>query len=203
MKIASKNTTEMIDEETRGFLGSTAIPLSLGHLAWLHLARSPFLLGGEVTKNDIAAAREILDMVDRHPLDATFATVLRTEILAAFRALEIIQPSRDRPSARPKSQYPQWGPEWLADIMASVATTCPGASPGEILWKMPAVQAFHLVAAAVRKNGGCTRRPEDHEAIKAALDRLNSGSTDEARSETTRSSLQDNAPVDTTTRHQD
>lgn len=174
MKIASKHTTEMIDEETRGFLGSTAVPLSLGHLAWLHLARSPFLLGGKVTKNDIAAAREILDMTDRHPLDATFATVLRTEILAAFRALEIIQPSRDRPSTRPKSQYPQWGPEWLADIMASVATAAPSASPHAILWEMPAVQVFHLVAAAVRKNGGCTRRPDDRDAIKAALDRLNS-----------------------------
>ena len=38
--------------------------------------------------------------------------------------------------------------------------------------EFPATLTFHLVAAAVRKNGGTTRRPESHDSIMDALDAL-------------------------------
>ena len=178
--IASRHTPEMVEDELRDFLAEFApshhCRPTLGQLMRLRLAHSPFIFGGKVTPQALADAKEILGFDeydppnDDDPTDAEAIAEITSAIRTALRPLEIIQPSHEkRISARPSSKFDTWGPEWLADIMASVANAVPGVTPVTILWKMPACQAFHLVAAAVRKNGGCTRRPEDNDAIRDAL----------------------------------
>ena len=172
----------MVERELRDFLASlptaTSCAPTLGHLIRLRIDKSPFIMGGNVTEADIRRACKTIVFNpfddDGHPLMPLddIAAEIRESIASAFRALEIIQPETGKRHASRKSKYADWSPEWLADIIASVATAVPGTDTYDILWGMSACQAFHLVAAAVRKNGGSTRRPEDRASVIAALDRL-------------------------------
>ena len=93
-----------------------------------------------------------------------------------FRGLEIIQPLKNgKAILLTKSKIAPWTAEWVADIVASVL---PAATLDEIIWQYPATLVFHLVAAAARKSGGSTRRPESRESIMDALQKLASTGAD-------------------------
>ncbi|MBQ9366851.1 MAG: hypothetical protein IJT83_03650 [Victivallales bacterium] len=73
----------------------------------------------------------------------------------------------------------------MADIVASVASVLPAATLDEIIWQYPATLVFHLVAAAARKSGDSTRRPESRESIMDALGKLASTGVDNTEPPTT------------------
>ena len=100
-------------------------------------------------------------------------TALVESIQEPFRALEIIQPLKNgKAILLTKSKIAPWTAEWVADIVASVASVLPAATLDEIIWQYPATLVFHLVAAACRKSGGSTWRPESRESIMDALQKL-------------------------------
>ena len=100
--------------------------------------------------------------------------------------LEIIQPLKNgKAILLTKSKIAPWTAEWVADIVASVASVLPAATLDEIIWQYPATLVFHLVAAAARKSGGSTRRPESHESIMDALGKLASTGGDNTEPPTT------------------
>ncbi len=57
-------------------------------------------------------------------------------------------------------------------LISSLNGIMPAATMDEIIWQYPATLVFHLVAAAARKSGGSTRRPESRESIMDALEKL-------------------------------
>ena len=154
------HTPEMIRAELAAMLGRhpAVTPRSLARL-WL--AGSPFVMGGRVTARDEAQAQEILGK--RIP-----AAAIVREVEAALRALETIVPNANAGVKLTTDGADDLGPEWLADLYASVSRAAPGIPWREFL-DMPLAAATHLAAAAHRANGGRTERPMDWDAALAQL----------------------------------
>ena len=170
MQIELAHTPEMQAAEFRTMLRTRAGRLapSLGTLCKLWFNRSPLIHGGRMGSDDIIYARKLLDVEDGEHVSAS---ELAEAVREPFRALEIIQ--HEQTKLQPmRSKVSPWTPEWLSDIAAMVASVLPSATMADILWTFPATLTFHLVAAAVRKNGGTTRRPESHDSIMDALAKL-------------------------------
>ena len=153
---------------------------SVADLCLLWLKGSPLLHGGTVTTEAIIQGMEKLHLKPTGPngeITQEDADALMEAIRQPFRALEIIQPPRQR-GKRPlqnRPKIPAWSAEWLADVIASVTAVLPSATAEQILWEFPATLVFHLVAANVRKNGGDTRRPDSHASIVEALKTIGAG----------------------------
>ncbi len=151
---------------------------SLGGLVLLWLNGSPLIHGGSVTLEDALEAARIIHYKwegggDAQAPSRAEITALIESIQEPFRALEIIQPLKNgKAILLTKSKIAPWTAEWVADIVASVASVLPAATLDEIIWQYPATLVFHLVAAAARKSGGSTRRPESRESIMDALSKL-------------------------------
>jgi len=158
------HTPEQIAEEVRQCLGASH-PFCLGHVMALSLSKSPYIEGGRVSDSDIALARSIVGLPEKTPLQEVHAIITQA-MAAAWRGLEIIQP---RPQKGPASQMPKMGPEWMADIMAGAAEALPSLTYRQLLWEVPLAMTTHLIAAACRKNGSITKRPDN---ILAALKML-------------------------------
>lgn len=160
------HTREMIDDETAICLGEMKRKFNLTLSLFLKMvARRPqFGMDGVLTDEDIAFAAGKED-------PGYVAPLLIRQIAAVWRAFEIIRPSRHEGAER--SEIPEYGPEWLADILAAAADAVPSLGVREMLDDLPMVLLVHLVAAAHRKNGGITRRPDDSEAIAEKLRELN------------------------------
>ena len=156
---------------------------SLGGLVLLWLEGSPFVHGGPVTLEDAREAARIIHYKweggDAQAPSRAEITALIESIQEPFRALQIIQPLKNgKAILLTKSKIAPWTAEWVADIVASVASVLPAATLDEIIWQYPATLVFHLVAAAARKSGGSTRRPESRESIMDALEKLASTGAD-------------------------
>ena len=164
--IQSRHTDEMVADETRFCIGDFLPMVTLGGFLRLCLMKSPYVFGGDVTLDDVNAACRALGSRD----NANFDADLRMEMDAIWRAFEIIVPSQH---AAVTSQIPEYGPEWMADIMAAAADAVPSLTVRDMLDRLPMITLIHLVAAAHRKNGGTTRRPDDQAAVAEILRSLN------------------------------
>lgn len=133
--------------------------ITLRQLMQLYLRKSALILGGVYDEAEAERVQGLIDGVDEWINAAT-------EIKAAFRALEIIQSSKDEHGD--KSDYGTFSPEWLADII-TIATGGLHDTANNIMDAYPLAVIFHAVAAVHRRNGGITKRPLDHDAILQAL----------------------------------
>ena len=159
-EIARLHSTEQVEAELRIALSSKP-RLTMGRLLPLHLARSPFIEGGELTPETLAEAMAIMGQTE----PKGFCNALSDELAAAWRVQEIF-PSDGEKS---KSKYDAYSPEWMCDFMTLAATALPSLTYHQALWEIPLVALLHLGAAAQRKNGGATRRP-DNEVFRMLQD---------------------------------
>ena len=163
IKVPSKHTEAMIRAEIDSMLGFSPFRLCLGHVMLLAESKSPYIFGGEVSSEDIAAAQSVLgtDL----PADA-FHNAMIAELDAAFRALELFDDADEKDDGHKKSDVRPWTPEWLADSLRSACQAVPSIGLQEAIWSIPLTMMMHLGVAEARAQGSVTRRPAD---IKAAL----------------------------------
>ena len=167
--IPSAHTKQMIDDEVAVCLGGLKKSCKLTLSLFMKMvARRPELgMDGILTDDDIAFAGSIFRM--ERKLDTVRETLTR-QMDATWRAFEIIQ---SRNGTGETSEIPPFGPEWMTDILAGAAEAVPSLSVREMLDELPMALLIHLVAAAHRKNGGITRRPDDQAAIAETLRMIN------------------------------
>lgn len=162
------HTPEMIAEELLICIGDHKPMVTLAGFMRLCSRNSPYVFGGVVSDQDVVDATYSVD--NWFGLQGTeFDNALRMELAAVNRAFEIIQ--ADEGDGR-KSVIPPFGPEWMTDLMAAAADAMPTLTPNMMLHKTPMVLLVHLAAAAHRKNGGVTRRPDNAEAVFKALESI-------------------------------
>lgn len=120
----------------------------------LWMAGSPFVAGGVITARDEARAQALIGK--RLP-----AMAIVREMETALRALETIVPSAHAGRKLDKEVADSLGPEWLADLYASVSRAAPSTTWEDFLHRYPLALVAHLCAASHRANGGHTARPSD------------------------------------------
>ena len=156
-----------MEAELRICLDSGA-KLTLGRLLQLKLKQSPFLDGGRLTPEALAEAISIMgggEAVD-------VCSHLTEQIAAAWRVMEIYPPDGEKS----KSRYDAYSPEWMCDLIALAAEALPSLTYHQALWEIPLVALLHLGAAAHRKNGGATRRPDNDNEVFRMLQSINQSS---------------------------
>lgn len=163
-KVESLHTESMVNAELLAMLGSCPIDLTLGTLERLYLLKSPYVLGGNVTNNDLDIARSIVPH-DKGMKSMDFHAGLVDALATAFRAFEIIVPDNTPDNGR-KSNIDMFSPEWLADMINMVCAAMPSLTYRQVLWEMPLALVMHLAVSTARKHGQVTERPAD---IKSAL----------------------------------
>lgn len=158
------HTPEMQDAELRELLGGrpTGGTITAGVLMALWLERNPYIAGGIPTPEADAA---LLRATRRDTIGGALAA-----LDTALRPLCIIR----RPDgARLPQCYDGYGPEWLADIVATAARALPSLEWSDAVWRLPLCTLGHLAGAAVRAAGGRTERPMDTTAADDWLLRAN------------------------------
>lgn len=167
------HTPDQVADELRHLLGAAPVTLTCGGVIRLRLAESPFVHGGSYGEDDVQAAMAGIGAKSSGDWQRD-ALAIQAAIAAANRAFEIVPPD---PRYNPNPP-PPLGPEWLADLAAAAGAALPGLTWDYFLWQLPFVAAAHLLAAAVRKNGGHTRRPDNVLAALKALQALRPGQAD-------------------------
>ena len=154
----------MIRAEVDAMMGNGLIKLTLADIMLLAEAQSPYIYGGDITADDIELAKRITGHTEMH--DADFHTVMLAELDAAFRPLELLEPSKDDGNGK-KSRIEPFSPEWMADILRASCQAMPSLTIDQAMHDAPMCLLMHLVLAEARAQGATTRRPPD---IKAALE---------------------------------
>ena len=166
-QVGSLHSEADIQNETKAMLGDGEITLTLGLLMRLHLVKSPYITGGQITDSDLDIARAIVPSRRLGPLE--FHEALLKELATAWRAYEIISPTQElRPQGR-QSQVDLFSPEWLADTINMACAAMPSLTYRQILWEVPLAMVLHLAISTDRRNGVITERPAD---IMAALKKM-------------------------------
>lgn len=143
------------------------VSLTLGTLMQLVLVRSPYVLGGELSRADLDCAYRLIPHGRLNKRQ--FHDQLVKDLATAWRAYDIISPNQDnRPSGR-ESQVDLFSPEWLADTIAMACQAMPSLTYEQILWEIPLAMTLHLAVSTARRQGTITERPAD---IGAALEKL-------------------------------
>lgn len=167
-QVGSLHSEADIANETKAMLGDGDITLTLGLLMRLHLAKSPYITGGQITDSDLDIARAIVPSRRLGPLE--FHEALLKELATAWRAYGIISPSQELPTPRGRqSQVDLFSPEWLADTINMACAAMPSLTYRQILWEVPLTMVLHLAISTARRNGTITERPAD---IMAALKKM-------------------------------
>ena len=151
---------ERLRRETVSMLGASRVRLTLGALVELYLIGSPYVFGGEVADNDIAAAMDSCYPDDGEPMPKMpreeFHRELEGEIARAMDAYNILDESETPP--RRTSDIPICSPEGACDIVGMATQSLPSLTWEDALWHMPLIALVHLGLATARRNGGTTRR---------------------------------------------
>lgn len=168
--IPSAHTKQMIDDEVAVCLGGLkkSCKLTLSLFMKMVANRPELGMDGILTDDDIAFVGSVFRM--ERKLD-TVREMLTRQMDATWRAFEIIVQAKH--SSGETSEIPPFGPEWMTDILAGAAEAIPSLSVREMLDELPMALLIHLVAAAHRKNGGITRRPDDQAVIAETLRMIN------------------------------
>ena len=64
----------------------------------------------------------------------------------------------------------------MCDLITLAAAALSSLTYHQALWEMPLVALFHLYAAAYRKNGGTTRRPDNDAEVFRMIQWINQSS---------------------------
>jgi hypothetical protein len=164
----SRHSEKDIKDELRAMLSyGEGLSLTLGTLMLLYLEDSPYVLGGDVTGEDLALAGVLVGR-PRGMKDDEFHDALCGEIATAWRAYEIISPSQDGGGGR-QSRVEMFSPEWLADTIGMACAAMPSLTLHQVLWEAPLALVLHLAISTARRNGTVTERPPD---IMAALKKM-------------------------------
>lgn len=157
--VADTHTDAMLADELRAMLGRGRVRLTLGALADLALARSPYLLGGEVSAEDAEAAYGCVPHADgMEPLE--FHEAVQREMDTAFRVFEAIQPDAETSASPAKtSEIGLFSPEWFADLIAQACQSMPSLTYAQAWDEVPLAMMVHLAVATARRNGAVTARP--------------------------------------------
>ena len=169
IKVGSLHSDEDIWDELYQMLRGAKSGLTLGMLMTLAMNKSPYVLGGVLSDDDIRYAYSLSD----GKLKAEdFHSALVNDLNAAWRALEIIVPSNEpvKENGR-KSQVDMFSPEWLADTISAACASVPSMTLNQVLWEVPLAMTLHLVVSNSRRHGAITERPPD---IKGALKQFKS-----------------------------
>lgn len=159
------HTEAMVKQEMKEMLGAVEFKLTLGMVEGLWLIDSPYILGGDVTKDALERAMTVCNAKeDTDPL--VFHKTLLTAIETAIRPYELIVPDPPKEEDGKKSEITIFSPEWLADTVSVACQAMPSLTVREILWEIPMTLVTHLAVSTARRNGAITRRPDD---VKEAL----------------------------------
>ena len=149
-----------IRREAESCLGFSRVRLTLGAVMELSLLQSPYILGGEVTDNDICAAMDACYPDESDPMPKMpreeFHRELEGEIERAFGAYKLLDDT-GLPKGR-ESDTPVCSPEWMCDIIGMAAQSLSGLTLKAALWEIPLATLIHLGLATARRNGAITRR---------------------------------------------
>ncbi len=170
------HSPDMIANELAYCIACIKPMVTLDAFMQLCLEKSPYVTGGKITVADRNYALDVVRNPDKLR-GRKFDAALCGELAAISRVFEIIVKD---PKAKTASKIKSFGPEWLADFMASVADAMPSMTPDAMLHKTSMVMLVHLAAASHRKNGGATCRPIDMDDAYRQLKELNKDIDNEA-----------------------
>ena len=160
-----------IRREVESCLGFSRVRLTLGAVMELSLLQSPYILGGEVTDNDICAAMDSCYPNEDEPMPRMpreeFHREFEGEIARAFGAYKLLDDT-GLPKGR-ESDTPVCSPEWACDIIGMATQSLPSLTWEDALWHMPLIALVHLGLATARRNGAITRRDLGADAAIAQL----------------------------------